>query len=269
VSGYSPKLDRDFLVAAIGGQEIFLDGLDGRDFVAREFAEGRFERPLPAVFAAALRRVDGGFVDVGANNGLYSLIAGTLRPDLSIDAFEPFPPAIEVLRRNIARNELRDRIHVHEIALSDEGGPCRLHIPITNYGFLDASCSLQDDFQRWNKTLEITRRRLDDVELAAPPSIIKADIEGHEHAFIAGAWRTLTRCHPMLILEVLSSARLEILESQRHRLGFVDVRLKPELAIVGQPVIFDPDAWNHVWVRPEGLDAFLALVQGLGLAVTE
>jgi FkbM family methyltransferase len=257
-----------FLRAGFGGYEILLDSLGGRDLVAREFFEGRFERPLPAVFAEMVRQTEGGFVDVGANNGLYSLIAAMVRPDLAIDAFEPFPPVLEVLRRNIANNALSDRIRIHEMALSDAAGRAALHIPTTNYGLLDTSCTLQDDFQPWEQTIDIARQRLDDVALAVPPGIIKADIEGHEHAFIAGAWDTLTGCRPLLIVEVLRPARLDILETQRRELGFVDIRLQPQTAIVGAPVVFDLIAWNHVWVPPEALDPFLGTLRGLGIAIT-
>jgi FkbM family methyltransferase len=256
-----------FLSSIIDGHQILLDSVGGRDLVAREFAEGRFERPLPAVFAELVRETEGGFIDVGANNGLYSLVAATLRPDLSIDAFEPFPPVIEVLRRNIARNGFNGRIRVHEVALSDANGKATLHIPTINHGLLDTSCSLQEDFQPWERIIEITRRRLDDCLLAVPPGIIKADIEGHEHAFIAGAWNMLLRHRPLLIVEVLRSARLDILEAQRQELGFVDVRLQPEAAVVGQPVAFDLLAWNHVWVPSGALDRFLTTLCALGLAV--
>lgn len=52
--------------------------LEGRDQVARALWSGGwdgFEPPLPSVVAATLRRWPGMFLDVGANSGLYSLIA--------------------------------------------------------------------------------------------------------------------------------------------------------------------------------------------------
>jgi hypothetical protein len=78
----------------------------------------------------------------------------------------------------------------------------------------------------------------------------------------------LTGYRPLLIVEVLRPARLDILETQRRELGFVDIRLQPETAVVGAPVVFDLIAWNHVWVPPEALDPFLGTLRGLGIAIT-
>lgn len=247
---------------------ITLDLADGKDFVAREFAADTFEKPLPAVFAATVSHIRGGFLDVGAHDGIYSLIAAKVRPDVRIECFEPFPLALGALRRNISINGVDERIVVRDFALSDQTGTGKLHIPRVNHGFtVVSSCSLQDDFQPWGEAIDIKTQRLDDVDLDTPPGLIKVDIEGHEHAFMAGAEETLRRHRPIMFVEVLSGARLDALDAFRQQLGYVDIRLYLTAAIGGGSVIFDDAAWNHAWVPPESLSRFLSDLHRCGLSV--
>lgn len=52
-----------------------------------------FEQPLPNLFAACARDA-GTVLDVGANSGLYTLIACAASSTVSVHAFEPLPQAI-------------------------------------------------------------------------------------------------------------------------------------------------------------------------------
>src|SRR5215813_160309 len=171
-----------------------LDPLDGRDFVAREFAAGTFEPALMRIFPillATMRKGDG-FVDIGANSGLYSLLAAEARQDIGIDAFEPWPPAVDALRHNLALNNCAGRVTVHEVALGEYPGSADLYLPATNHGLLDSSASLQSDFHHAPRAcLSVRVARLDDIKLAESPGLIKADIEGAEPAMIAGGMKTL------------------------------------------------------------------------------
>jgi FkbM family methyltransferase len=60
-------------------------------------------------------------VDVGANAGIFSLAAIAVQPDAVVHAFEPTPELAAGLRETAALNGL-DRLHVHEIAVSEGNG---------------------------------------------------------------------------------------------------------------------------------------------------
>jgi FkbM family methyltransferase len=256
------------LAVPFKGKEIILDPANGTDYVVEAFARGEFEKPLPEIFAEAISETKGNFIDVGAHSGLYSLIAAHVRRDLKIDSFEPNPIVLDALRRNISLNGANDRITVHAIALSDRNVNAPLHMPTVNHGFdIVTSASLQGDFQPWNRTVEVQCARLDDIDLPESPGIIKADIEGHEHAFLAGAMETLRRCRPLIFLEVLSVGRVDDLNAVRQKLEYVDIRLQPDRAIVGGTVEFDAQAWNHAWVPIEKLNDFTSLLHRVGLVV--
>lgn len=66
--------------------------------------------------------------DVGANTGLYSLFAAGRCPRGTVVAFEPYPPNLGILRRDIERNDLRN-VEVVESALSDGVGEIEFSQP--------------------------------------------------------------------------------------------------------------------------------------------
>ena len=61
------------------------------------------------------------FIDIGANCGFYTLLAGTQHPDLEILALEPVPETFEALKRNLAAAGLR-RVQLEQAVASDEDG---------------------------------------------------------------------------------------------------------------------------------------------------
>src|SRR4051812_38803157 len=69
------------------------------------------------------------FLDVGANYGLYSLLAGLWNPTLRVVAFEPIPQIYEGLKRNVAANHLTARVVCENLALSSHSGPTTLYLP--------------------------------------------------------------------------------------------------------------------------------------------
>ena len=74
-----------------------------------------FEAPLPRIFLKTVARTCGLVVDVGANTGFYSLIAG--RCGSRVLAFEPVPTVREILIRNVAANRLEDVVTVSPSAV--------------------------------------------------------------------------------------------------------------------------------------------------------
>ena len=70
----------------------------------------------------SIRRI----VDVGANVG-YSLIYWASKfPSARIEAFEPHPGHLDVLRRSLRINRLGGRVNVHPVAVGEAAGTCEL-----------------------------------------------------------------------------------------------------------------------------------------------
>lgn len=61
-------------------------------------------------------------VDLGAHIGSFALLAALRFPRARVEAFEMVPGNAEVLRSNLARNGVDDRVAVHEAVVSDRDG---------------------------------------------------------------------------------------------------------------------------------------------------
>lgn len=139
---------------------------------------------------------DRAFLDVGASHGIYSWAAS--RVTERVIAVEPNPGVAATLARTFG-----DRVEVIAAALSDRSGTVTLQVPIhggrplTSRGTLDATGHGAARLVAF----EVPCHRLDELELP-PLGMIKIDVEGHEHAVLAGAFATLARDRPALLVEI-------------------------------------------------------------------
>jgi FkbM family methyltransferase len=253
----------------LAGFSFKLDDPSGNDNVARLVQNDDFEPPLPELVAELLARSNGSFIDVGAHTGVYTILACLTRPDLSAVAFEPYPEILEICRRNLEINGLLSRVDLRPVALSDRSGTATLHIPDPSHGMLETSSSLEPDFKPAHQLLEVPVRTLDELSIEGPIAVIKVDIEGHEDAFLNGARQTIDRERPIILVEILPRARVDVLHELVIAKHYRDFRLRRDMAIRDHQVRFDNGAWNHAFVPAERMDAFTSacLAQGIEMVV--
>lgn len=259
----------DYTRISFAGREFLLHDVDGTDHVSQAMEQGAYEAPLPIMFMATAMRHPGLVLDVGANNGLYSVLACIVHPVNRVMAFEPYPVVQRILGLNIEANGLAERVEIQPVALSAESGSMTLYLPDPGHGLLETSCSLEAAFKPWHDTIEIESRRLDDVALPAPVKVMKVDIEGHEHAFLDGAEATIGRDRPFIFIEVLDigPAVAAKLTSFLERSDYLDFRLRPDMAILAADVRYDPAGWNHAFVPRDRLAVFLEACRASNLPV--
>jgi len=248
----------------------------GSDQIARAMADDGwlgFERPLPDVFAALVRAKGGLVLDVGANTGLYALVAVSVARDVEVHAFEPYPPVLDLLHANLAINATASRVRVFDEAVGGERGRAELHIPDPSHGLVETSASLNPVFRiEGDRTaVSVTVTTLDEHAALfgghARVGVIKIDVESLEHEVLAGAAALISNDRPYVVIEVLPTSDVEALEAARASCGYVDVCLRPHDAVVGRAIGFDPDGWNHLFVPAEALDEGMAVVESCGLDV--
>jgi FkbM family methyltransferase len=140
-------------------------------------------------------------IDVGANIGVWSLLAAERRPDARIHAFEPVPEVAAHCRRHLAINEL-DTIVLNVAAVAAEDGVAPFYaIRTANTGAssLIARRVPADEIAVAVVTLDsyVERARLDRVD------VLKVDVEGAERFVFIGGRRTLSRADaPAVFFEV-------------------------------------------------------------------
>lgn len=144
-------------------------------------------------FANWLRaqRSEFAFLDIGANQGLYSLIAAQNPACQSVYAFEPVASSFELLKRNIALNPNAERIAPHPVAIGDGSGQVQMHYKEGHSGV----ASLRAHYGAEVTTLyDVTMIDAAGLNALVAPSaaglIIKIDTEGYEDEILQQLRRT-------------------------------------------------------------------------------
>ena len=178
-----------------------------RDVIGAPIAQfGIFEFAVTQLLRAYLSPGDV-FVDVGANIGYYSVIAGGIVGSAGrVIAFEPSARVRARLERNIALNAMAELVEVRPEAVSNEDGLVRLVEPmnVNNDGLAYI------DVRGNSSGVEVPAIRLDAVnELTArPPALLKVDVEGGEPNVYRGAAGLLSQPEaPSILFESFEIAR--------------------------------------------------------------
>jgi len=193
-----------FLGPAPNEQSLFSIELEVSDYT-----QARYYYQFPDPSLRDLILFGGGvFVDIGANVGIFSLLAA--RSFKQVAAFEPFPKVFDQLEKNCS---VFPNIKAFNIALSDERGTS----PIYQNAFATGASSLvpfSDSYKRgfqkadWGSAM--VRTDLADNVLAnftGGIDLVKVDVEGHEVQVIRGASATIAHHRPILFVETHNEER--------------------------------------------------------------
>jgi len=132
-------------------------------------------------------------VDVGANVGLYSVLAASVG-DVSVIAFEPDAAARGRATANLARNDLARRVEVREQAVAEQSGRASFSVERGPCNRILTSA----DRAHVGQAVEVVTL---DEAVTGSVALLKVDVEGGELAVLRGADRLLRARRPALILE--------------------------------------------------------------------
>jgi FkbM family methyltransferase len=173
---YGDLIFRAYPDSSQPGRFIYFGGLP-------DFAEMTFMRRY-------LRPGDG-FIDGGANEGMYALLAGKLvGPAGEVHAFEAAPSYVDRLRANLAANGL-GWVTVHPAALGAVTG--RTSFAVRGSG---SRIETAEDRDNGIETIAAEMTRLEDALPDRPWAMGKLDIEGAEQLALMGAESLVNRAEP-------------------------------------------------------------------------
>lgn len=186
IGGVQWELD----LAEVIQSQIFWEGTYGRGvltWLGRQVAAAPRDRSV--------------FWDVGANIGAVSLGMAATWPGLAIECFEPSPRVHAKLARHAALNPTL-AVRIHRLALSDRTGTSLFHESVerSNSGIGALYAAHNND----PKAVEVEVARGDDLVgagRAAPPTLIKIDVEGFEIEVLGGLGEVLRQYRPVLCVE--------------------------------------------------------------------
>ena len=178
-------------------------------------------------------------LDVGANIGVYSLLAASLvGSDGRVLAFEPGPEANRRLTENLRINQL-DNVKVYACALGDRVGV----VEFLNQ--CDTTNRMQTTVDLGKSVVSVPVVRLDDV-VEIDCALGKMDIEGAEPLALRGAEQLLKEANPPVWLIELNGSL--------HAFGFTEAMFSDWLSQQGYDLgLYDADrqefnfSHSHPW----------------------
>lgn len=199
-------------------------------------------------FVLHLLREGDVFVDVGANVGAYTVLAGAVAGARCV-AVEPMPEAFAHLQRNINLNGIRQKVTAHNVG----AGAVKSLVKFTSG--LDTTNHALAPGEGERLCREAPVERLDSLLAGLSPLLIKVDVEGYESEVVAGAEATFSRESLLAVVMETngSGARYGVDESALHarmlRYGFKPCAYSPfrrALRVIGGA---SPAAGNTLYVR--------------------
>ncbi len=202
-----------FSFEAYGREFTYSAGLN--DGVGRALFWRRTEDYEPEtlpVLVEYLRRA-GTFLDVGANTGVFSLIALAVNPQISVHAFEPAAAVFDALQANVRANGAAERVTCNRVAVGSHVGSVPLHVPTETWG--NARLGTEGFRGLEGHVEQVASTTLDAYVDACglKVDVIKVDVEGLEHRVLEGAGNTLRQQRPTIVCECLPEADVTRIES--------------------------------------------------------
>lgn len=181
-------------------------------------------------------------VDIGANTGVYTLIACAANEQAQVYAFEPVPQVYERLSANVHLNQWQGRCTLQKIAISSSDGIVQFHIP---HGAVPKSASLKIDGFRGvdGFVADVPAATLDSICGDEQIDLVKIDVEGFEDQVLMGMRGILQRSAPAIIVECNFDGPFRQVEAILVEYNYSFFHLK--LSGPQQVVHIQPDAEGH------------------------
>jgi FkbM family methyltransferase len=197
-------------------------------------------------------RPDDFFVDVGANVGAYTVLAGAVVGARGI-ALEPVPSTFSRLSGNVRINGREHRVQCLNMGAGDRDAVLRFSADE------DTMNHVLSEREAGRPGVDVPVRRLDTLLGEKRPAFLKVDVEGFETAVIEGAGRAIAGDHPMVIVMELNGC------GQRY--GYSEDALMDRMRGLGfQPCSYDPLARKLAVASGRHTEGNTILVRGLEFA---
>ncbi len=245
-------------------------GPHGKDRIAIKLARRGFwgyEGETTRIFLALAKEVKT-VIDVGANTGLFALLAAKANPTSRVWAFEPVPFIHAMLRANIQLNEVHN-LEALQAAVADFVGESTFYITRTSTGIPTDSSSCQG-FRSDVEAVRLPTLTLDEHMRRAQIArldLLKIDAEAAEAKVVRGALRTIQRDRPFLICEVLENVDHTYIQDTLQAQQYLFYHITPE-CLVRHPRLqgsLNVQQRNYLFAPIEKIAALSAVCASAGI----
>ena len=135
------------------------------------------------------------FIDIGANQGLYSLLAAKNPNCIKVYSFEPVRETFRYLTQNVTINSGSDKVLLFNKGISDVPGMYDIQIPRNHSGAAAVFRQVENRRRKHRtETVEFVSTESLNTQLldaVVHPVIVKIDVEGHELEVLTALSRTV------------------------------------------------------------------------------
>lgn len=127
------------------------------------------------------------FLDIGAYQGLYTLLAGKNTNCCNAVAFEPVKSTYEFLKSNVQLNDIEDKCTLINKGLGKNVGKFNIFVPEEDSGCASLNNHFDTSEKAIEETIEIVNGKIFDTLFTtntAIPIVCKIDVEGREKEII-------------------------------------------------------------------------------------
>jgi len=171
-------------------------------------------------FVLHLLRKDEVMLDIGANIGSYTILAGAV-VGAKCFAFEPIPETFRWLIDNVNINGIYEKVKCYNMGLADKNGILKFtsNLGTTNHVVFNTSSIKNIDI------IDVPVRKLDTIVSGCDPLLIKIDVEGFELQVLKGADEILKS--KSLLAVIIETFGKNNLDKQMSKYGFKPFTYNP------------------------------------------
>jgi len=198
-----------------------------------------------------LCRNAGTVFDLGANTGVYALVAKTLSPEAKVYAFEPVERVFEKLKHNITLNDY-EIVPVQE-ALSNRRGTATIYDSGAEHIYsvtVNKNMSPPDVLVTETKIVINTLDAFIDKNNITNIDLMKIDVETHEPEVLEGFTEHLKRFKPSMLIEILGDEIGQKVEESLAGLGYLYFNIDERSGVRQVEKISKSDYHNFLLCQP-------------------
>lgn len=195
-------------------------------FLVSKGLYGKWEKESLKIWAQLAKRSHT-IVDIGANTGVYSLLAKNNNPTAVVVAIEPIDVNYDVLERNISENGFD--ILTEKVALSDTSGTAAMFMLKDRLNYMTSvnenRYTNHPEIQGEAEVVEIQvplmpfsyvcdKHKLKQIDL------VKIDVEGHEITVLKGMMEAIREYRPVILIEVIGDESARQLDAMFRGLDY-------------------------------------------------
>lgn len=189
-------------------------------------------------------------IDIGANSGLFALLAKAVQPKSAVYGFEPLPNFRELFQQNSRLNNFD--IHVDGHALSNFVGEATFYTPQEQQGNVySSSLSKEHYFEHQHSQPEELKVPVTTFDEFAKQNnigvvdLVKIDAEGHGFAVLEGMRQTVQNHTPDFLIEIQTEDEgrntMQILPPETYRYFNIDEKS----GLKSVPMLTTSDTLNY------------------------